>query len=99
MNLKVENSENRLIIQLYGLLDTYASRELQSKLMHLVQEKAPDIVLDLKKIDYVDSQGIATLFKSMNYVRTYNKSLKIINCRPIICRIMRESGLEMTLAY
>ena len=75
MNINLNKNEDKLIISLEGRLDTTTSPNLESEYKKLDET---NIVLDLKKLNYISSAGLRVLLtmqKEMNKKGT----LEIIN--------------------
>ena len=52
----------RVVVTLHGELDTVAAPVLQSSLTDLIEEQGNlDVIIDLAKLEFIDSQGLSVL--------------------------------------
>lgn len=93
MEINVKQNENQILIQLEGSLDIYTSLDLKHALEEHVKGNAPDVVIDLDKLTYIDSSGIGILIKALNYIQGLNGTLCVANLKPVIEKVFKVSGL------
>ncbi len=90
MNINLNKNEDKLIISLEGRLDTTTSPNLESEYKKLDET---NIVLDLKKLNYISSAGLRVLLtmqKEMNKKGT----LEIINVCDDVLDIFEVTGFN-----
>lgn len=78
MEILVENSAEAVIIAPNGDVDLSCSRDLQSRLKKALEPKPRRVVVDLEKVPYMDSSGVATLVEAMQISR--KQSTRLILC-------------------
>lgn len=82
------------IIELSGDIDMYTSPELRRELMGLVHRKVSPLLIDFKKVSYIDSSGIATFVEGLKGVKTYGGRLKFFSIPERIVEIFNFSKLD-----
>ncbi len=88
-------SENDLhIVEIEGEVDLYSSPELRKVLLQLTKEKTKTILVDLEKVKYMDSSGVATLVEALQQVRKYQGMLKLVNLRDAVKDVFELSRLD-----
>jgi len=63
------NSSN--VLPLEGEIDLHVSPRIASSLQSLIATKPPHVVVDLSKVSYIDSSGLAVLIEGMQNVTAY----------------------------
>ena len=106
LKYSVENSKN--VIHLAGRLDTKTSAELHDEVIKLVKmlcvddsettavDFRPDIVLDLKDVDYIGSLFLRICTAIMEVVG--KEHLAIINTIPTVKKIFQIAGLDKLIS-
>ncbi|CAN5373360.1 STAS domain-containing protein [soil metagenome] len=59
------------ILPLEGEIDLHVSPQIGASLSALIAKKPPQIVVDLSKVSYIDSSGLAILIEAMQNVVGY----------------------------
>ena len=67
------------LVALYGDLDFHSSSELRLGLMKLVDRQASKILVDFKKVDYIDSSGLAAFVELFQSIKRYDGKLVLFN--------------------
>ena len=59
------------ILPLDGEIDLHVSPEIAQSLRTMIESKPQRLVVDLSRVTYLDSSGLAVLFEGMQNVREY----------------------------
>ncbi len=59
------------ILPLEGEIDLHVSPQIGTSLANLIANKPPQLVVDLSKVSYIDSSGLAVLIEAMQNVAGY----------------------------
>jgi|SRR5450432_1006212 len=59
------------VLPLEGEIDLHVSPQLGSRLAAIIQKKPSKLVVDLSKVTYIDSSGLAALIEAMQNVGSY----------------------------
>lgn len=70
MNTTELNPDAR-ILPLHGELDLHVSTHVAADLNVLTHSRSPLIIVDLERVTYVDSSGLAVLIGAMQTVKAY----------------------------
>lgn len=73
-----EVRENHQIFRLTGLLDAFSEPAFRKQLGKFIDEGPANIILDLSKIDFVDSSGLGALVQLVKKAQTSEGSLQIV---------------------
>ena len=75
------------IISLEGEIDLHVSPRIAATLIAAVKEKPRNLIVDLAKVSYIDSSGLAVLIEAMQSVEKYGGKFALAglqeNVKPI----------------
>jgi len=74
-----KNESNVTVIALQGDLDFHSSPNLRKELEKLLDSQAPKVIIDLLKVDYVDSSGLATFVELYQKMKRYGAKFSLFN--------------------
>lgn len=95
VDLKIESKEMNGIgvIVLEGEVDVYTAPKLKSRLIDLVDEGKYNIVIDLQKVEFMDSSGLGVLVGGLKRVKSHQGSISLVVTQENILKIFRITGL------
>lgn len=75
------------VLPLEGEIDLHVSPRISASLAAMVEEKPQALVVDLSRVSYIDSSGLAVLIEAMQSVEGYGGHFSLAglqeNVRPI----------------
>lgn len=74
----LEVRENYQLFRLTGLLDAFSEPVFRKELKKNIDQGPKNIILDLTKIDFVDSSGLGALVQLVKHTQQYDGSLQIV---------------------
>jgi anti-anti-sigma factor len=74
-----EVRERFQIFRLAGLLDAYSEAAFRKVLEKALDEGPANLILDLSKIDFIDSSGLGALVQIAKKIQTKSGSLQIVS--------------------
>ena len=81
------SSSSPRVLPLEGEIDLHVSPRVRASLDAMIQKKPKRMVVDLSKVSYIDSSGLAALIEAMQNVEGYGGKLVLAglqeNVRPI----------------
>ena len=92
MDIKEENTGSKLIVHIDGEVDLENSDALREKISEII-ENNPNIELDLTKVTYIDSSGVAVLIESNQKAQEANKELTL-NLSEAVLSVLKMAKLE-----
>ena len=94
--LKINTIERNsvTIVEISGEVDLYSSPEVRKVLLELTGNKKPAIIINLKKVSYMDSSGVATLVEGLQHVGSYHGQFLLTNLRPEVKDVFDLSSLD-----
>lgn len=86
------------VLMLVGELDLHESESVRAKIDPLIAEKVPRIVVDLTKLSYIDSSGIAIFIETMRRVQAYGGKLLFFGLHDTVRNIFEVARLDQVFA-
>jgi len=93
LDLTVRKEDEHTVLEVAGEIDVYTAPKLREKLIELVSEGNYHLVIDLEKVDFLDSTGLGVLVGSLKRVRNHGGSLQLVCTQEKILKIFRITGL------
>jgi anti-sigma B factor antagonist len=95
MNLDLETSKQgeTSVVSLRGEIDVYTAPRLRQALIDLVEGGAKDIVVDMDRVDFLDSTGLGVLVGGLKRVKSNEGEMKLVVTQDRIMKIFDITGL------
>ncbi len=79
MPIKIEPKKGLTVCMIEGEIDINSSPDLKKTFDKLISQKVPKLVINLSKVTYVDSSGLATLVEILKNMRSYGGKMRLTN--------------------
>src|SRR5215218_8343738 len=93
LHLNVREDSGHSVLDVAGEMDVYTAPKLGTQLVELVSDGSYHIVVDLEKVDFLDSTGLGVLVGGLKRVRNHDGSLQLVCTQEKILKIFRITGL------
>ncbi|MCD0450608.1 STAS domain-containing protein [Actinocorallia sp. API 0066] len=96
MDLKVTDytsDDGITVINVEGEIDVYTAPKLREKLIDLVNKGKFHLLVDMEKVEFLDSTGLGVLVGGLKRVRAHDGSLELVCTQERILKIFRITGL------
>ena len=95
MDLSLETREagDRTVVAVGGEIDVYTAPKLRDKITELVNSGHHTLVIDMEKVEFLDSTGLGVLVGGLKRVRAHDGSLELVCTQERILKIFRITGL------
>jgi anti-sigma B factor antagonist len=95
MEIDLKRIDSNVIISLTGSLDIYTSLDFKNFIESSLGNNVATshVIINLEKLNYIDSSGIGMLIKQLNYVQELKGKFSIANMRPAIEKVFKVAGL------
>ena len=94
MQIKVEEQGSVKICHPEGDIDINTSPQVKKIFDKLVQDKSEKALVNLQKVNYIDSSGLATLVEVLKNFRSYGGKLKLSNLSNKVRSLFEITKLE-----
>lgn len=82
------------IFPLEGEVDLHRAPEIRKALAPLLAQKPPRLLIDMTKVGYIDSSGLALLIETLQRVQSHGGSLAIFGLRESVRTIFHVACLD-----
>jgi anti-sigma B factor antagonist len=93
LSLDTRQENDRTIVEVAGEIDVYTAPKLRECITGLVDEGQRDLVVDLERVEFMDSTGLGVLVGGLKRVRTHDGSLELVCTQERLLKIFRITGL------
>ena len=81
------------IVDVEGEIDVYTAPRLRELLIELVNSRFYQLVVNMEKVEFLDSTGLGVLVGGLKRVRAHDGSLDLVCTQDRILKIFRITGL------
>jgi anti-anti-sigma factor len=82
------------IVALDGEIDLHVSPRIAATLTAAVKQKPRNLIVDLGKVSYIDSSGLATLIEAMQTVEKYGGKFALVSLQETVKPIFEIARLD-----
>ena len=82
------------VLVLQGEIDLHASPRVKESLLRLLEENPPRVFVDLSRVTYIDSSGMAVLIEAMQRIHAYGGELALLGLRDTVEVIFHIARLD-----
>ena len=93
MESKITKYDNAIVINFSGDIDLQSSPEARKVLLKYVSDKKT-ILVDLSKVEYIDSSGIASLVEALQTSRKEGSNLFLVEVSEAASRVLELARLD-----
>lgn len=93
MNVTSQSLGTGTLLAVEGQVDMHTSPELRIKLRETLERKSNPVVVDLTKVVFIDSSGLATLIEALQAVGKYGGRLRLCGLSPAVKNLFKLSNL------
>ena len=87
-------TERPNVLPLEGEIDLHVSPRIAASLGAMVEEKPQHLVVDLEKVTYIDSSGLAVLIEGMQNVEGYGGKFALVGLQNDVRSILETARLD-----
>lgn len=82
------------VIEVSGEIDVYTAPRLREKIIALVDAGRYRLVVDMERVEFLDSTGLGVLVGGLKRVRAHEGGIDLVCTQDRILRIFRITGLS-----
>ena len=94
MELSIHNNHGVTVVMVSGEMDTGNSTQLGEELDHLLAEGSRKLVIDLGKVGFMNSSGLATLVRYYKLARSNCGDIALAALQPPVRQVFQLSRLD-----
>src|SRR5438270_12593090 len=85
-NMSLPKEKN--VLPLVGEIDLNVSPRIASTFSEMIRKKPRRHVVDLSRVTYIDSSGLAVLIRAMQYLEEYDAKMTVVGLDDNVRRIL-----------
>jgi anti-sigma B factor antagonist len=89
----VSSLEPNLLV-LGGEIDLHESPQVKQGINQLLKHRPPRVYIDLSRVTYIDSSGLATLIEAMQQINAYGGHLALFGIHDTVAAIFHIAQLD-----
>ena len=94
MKISRRNKEDVQVFELSGEIDFHTSPELRGQLLKVVEKQASRVLVDLKRVSYIDSSGLATFVEALQKMKRVNGQLVLAGLAAAVKSVFEIAKLD-----
>lgn len=100
MHLQVttETVDAATVVSASGELDLHTAPDLDAALRSATQAQAPLILVDLSRVDFMDSTGLSVMVAAVAAARQYGGEIRVVAVTDKIIKVFTLTGVDQQLA-
>ncbi len=98
LSLATRLQGDRAVIEVAGEVDVYSAPQLRERIGELVEQGHQHLVVDLQRVEFMDSTGLGVLVGGLKKVRAHQGSLNLVCTQDHLLKIFRITGLSKVFA-
>lgn len=95
MELKLNSLGKVKIIEIHGKFDIENTEEFEALFQKQMEASPSILVIDMNKLEYIDSSGIGSLIKSLNTIKNKKGNLILVGLNSMILNVFKLAKLDM----
>ncbi len=94
LSLSTRDMADRTVVEVAGEIDVYTAPQLRERLINLVESGARQVVVDLGRVEFLDSTGLGVLVGALKRLRSAGGELTLVCAQERLLKIFRITGLD-----
>ena len=90
----IEEKNDHLLVKLIGDLDVYSKENFSKFCDESLKDKNENLIIDLEKLDYIDSTGLGMFINIYKDQKEKEKSVKVINAKENIKKLFKITDIS-----
>jgi anti-sigma B factor antagonist len=94
LSLATRTVADHTVLEVGGEVDVYTAPRLRERLIDLIDRGARDVVVDLGRVDFLDSTGLGVLVGALKRLRAAGGTFSLVCAREPLLKIFRITALD-----
>jgi anti-sigma B factor antagonist len=97
LDVSTHEEGEHVVVAAIGEIDVFTAPALDAELSRLTAEGRTRIVVDMSRVDFLDSTGLSVLVKALKRVREAEGSLDVVVTADRVAKVFRLTGLDQLI--
>ena len=84
---------NLKIITIRGSFDTVTSKQVDEKVLPIIEKEASNVILDISNLEYLSCEGMMCLIKHSTFLTEKNRLLKLVKPPKYVYNALADAGI------
>jgi len=94
LSLSTRSLADHTVLEVGGEVDVYTAPRLRERLVELVEGGARSVIIDLSRVEFLDSTGLGVLVGALKRLRAAGGSLGLVCGQERLLKIFRITALD-----
>jgi len=94
IDIQVEQMGNSSVISVRGEVDLYSSPGLRQEIKKQIKKKPEVLIIELSRVEYMDSSGVATLVEGLKNIGKKGGKLRLAGLTDPVQQVFRFAHLD-----
>ena len=94
LSLTTRSASGYAVLEVGGEIDVYTAPQLRERLLEMISAGNKNVVVDLSRVDFLDSTGLGVLVGAHRRLRSGEGSLRLVCPHERLLKIFRITGLD-----
>ncbi len=94
LTLTTREAGGRTVVVVGGEIDVYTAPRLRDTITELVAGGAYNLIVDMERVEFLDSTGLGVLVGGLKKVRAHDGSLELVCNQDRLLKIFKITGLS-----
>lgn len=94
LSLDARQSDGHTIVSVGGEIDVYTAPKLRDVISDLVADGNYHLIIDLERVEFLDSTGLGVLVGGLKKARSHDGSVELVCSQERLLKIFRITGLS-----
>lgn len=97
LDISTHEQAGRVVVVAIGEVDVFTAPQLDHELSRLTADGRTDVVVDLSRVDFLDSTGLSVLVKTLKRIREVDGHLDVVVSVERVAKVFRITGLDQLI--
>ncbi len=93
LSLETRQVDGHTIVAVGGEIDVYTAPKLRDKITELVNAGNHSLIIDMEKVEFLDSTGLGVLVGGLKKIRAQDGTMSLVCSQDRLLKIFRITGL------
>lgn len=94
LDISTQRVGQACVVSLKGEVDVYTSPRLKQEIVDAIDSGCVNLVVDLRRLDFIDSSGLGVLVGGLRRVKEKGGTLRLLCDKESILKVFRITGLD-----
>ena len=97
MTLATRRESGCAVVEVAGEVDVYSAPALEDCISRAIDDGGADLIVDMSRVEFLDSTGLGVLVKALKRTRESGGSLRLVATDERVIKVFRITGLDAVI--